>query len=325
MSDMIDNQNISDIINHHKNIFGINKDLELKSYLHKTDAIFSLYNMFCLIDDNYIGNSNIEFSHDVLAIISFYNQIVFENSNDLNIKIKNELIKIIDTKLYYFDQFLCYGANNSIEIQNYLRTMHIYKLKSTNHFLETTKKEFKNIAHIEYLLENLNLKTTYKQSSIDFILSISNLNKEDQVIAPILKKVIKSKSKIALFRDMHDDDIKNLISIFNFSVYQAGETIIHEGDVNEDIYFILSGQCSVLINKSHVSKLEKNQIFGEFAFLLQQPRSATIKATQESTIMKFKFDEELFHKYAHSFSLLYKNITNELILKISTMNQRKNT
>jgi CRP-like cAMP-binding protein len=124
---------------------------------------------------------------------------------------------------------------------------------------------------------------------------------------------------------MIDDDIKNLIHIFRFTVYNPGEVIIDEGEMSTDIFFILSGECSAHVNKNSVGTLKKNQIFGEFAFLLQQPRSATIRAISQTVIIKFRFDEELFRKYPFSFSMLYKNITEELILKIINMNNIKSS
>ena len=320
MNNYIDKKRISNIIEHHEKIFGIKEDLKRGSYLAKKDAIFSLYNMFCLLDDTFISGLNKKFSYDILAIILFYNEIIIE---DIDEQIKNKLMTIIDTKLYYFDQLLCYRANNSIEIKNYLRSKHIYVLQSTEHFLKVSKKKFKEIVHAEFLLENLKLKANYNPEAIDFILSIPGLNKQSQITDPVLGRLIKSKNKIALFRDMADDDIKNLLFILKFTIYQAGEIIIYEGESSTDVFFILSGECEATIHKSSVGTLKKNQIFGEFAFLLQQPRSATIRATKETVIIKFKFDEDLFHKYPFSFSMLYKNITEELILKIINMNKLK--
>ena len=187
--------------------------------------------------------------------------------------------------------------------------------------METTKKEFNHTLHSTNHSKKSNYMVEYKEQKLEYIISIPESNKKDDASNPFLNRLVKSKGNIPLFRDMEDADIINLISVFKFSTYEPGEIIIKRGEISTNIFFIISGSCSVIVNKATVGTLKKYQIFGEFAFLLQQPRSATIKTTEETIIIKFKFDEKLFHKYPFSFYMLYKNITEELIKKIININK----
>eukprot|EP01065_Artemidia_motanka_P051302 TRINITY_DN9016_c0_g1_i1.p1 TRINITY_DN9016_c0_g1~~TRINITY_DN9016_c0_g1_i1.p1 ORF type:complete len:875 (+),score=244.15 TRINITY_DN9016_c0_g1_i1:73-2697(+) len=60
---------------------------------------------------------------------------------------------------------------------------------------------------------------------------------------------------------------------------EPNETIIKQGDVGEDMYFILHGYCEVVLSGAGVvGQLTKGQFFGEVALLTREPRGATIRA-----------------------------------------------
>eukprot|EP01065_Artemidia_motanka_P037612 TRINITY_DN4636_c0_g3_i3.p1 TRINITY_DN4636_c0_g3~~TRINITY_DN4636_c0_g3_i3.p1 ORF type:complete len:1099 (+),score=236.54 TRINITY_DN4636_c0_g3_i3:81-3299(+) len=61
--------------------------------------------------------------------------------------------------------------------------------------------------------------------------------------------------------------------------FEPGEYIIREGDVGNEMYFMLHGYCDVLVpGVGSVGKLNKGQCFGEVALLTQDRRTASIRA-----------------------------------------------
>ena len=102
MGNKKDNQYISEVssvIKYHREIFGINKDLELRSFFDMQDDILSLYKLFCLLHDDYESKLSEYFLHDILSLISFYNQLFLNNEMDTYSLFEDDLIGIIDTKL----------------------------------------------------------------------------------------------------------------------------------------------------------------------------------------------------------------------------------
>lgn len=65
----------------------------------------------------------------------------------------------------------------------------------------------------------------------------------------------------------------------------VGEEVIRQGDSTADFcYIIQSGEFAVIIDGKVVGHLSKGNCFGELSLLYSAPRTATIKATKNSTI-----------------------------------------
>ena len=67
---------------------------------------------------------------------------------------------------------------------------------------------------------------------------------------------------------------------------EKGNTVLREGDPSDYLFYIASGTYDVIYNNEIVGTLSPNDIFmGEIAFLLNQRRSATIKATSAGKLI----------------------------------------
>jgi CRP-like cAMP-binding protein len=61
--------------------------------------------------------------------------------------------------------------------------------------------------------------------------------------------------------------------------YNPGEIIIKEGDQDRAVYLLRSGKLAVLKGDRLIAEIEKpGALFGEMSIILNQPRSATVKA-----------------------------------------------
>jgi CRP-like cAMP-binding protein len=67
---------------------------------------------------------------------------------------------------------------------------------------------------------------------------------------------------------------------------EAGEVIFHQGERGNDLYYIAKGHYEVLVNDQVVSTMSPEDIFmGEMSFLLDNQRSATVRARTEGTLV----------------------------------------
>jgi hypothetical protein len=68
--------------------------------------------------------------------------------------------------------------------------------------------------------------------------------------------------------------------------FAPGETVIWQGERNDDVYFLIEGQLEVLITHHNqtqqVDLVEPGEMFGEIAFFTEDPRYATVRALQPS-------------------------------------------
>ncbi|MDB5504085.1 MAG: 3,5-cyclic-nucleotide phosphodiesterase [Tardiphaga sp.] len=68
----------------------------------------------------------------------------------------------------------------------------------------------------------------------------------------------------------------------------AGTLIIHEGQTTGHLYVLIDGQFDVVKGDTVVASLtEPGAVLGEMSVLLEQPHTATVRATTDSTIYEF--------------------------------------
>ena len=76
------------------------------------------------------------------------------------------------------------------------------------------------------------------------------------------------------------------------TTFNAGETVILEGDASEDLYILVSGELDVLKGKRRISTISgTGSFFGEMSFLLGAKRTATIKAKDDVTAIRIPKDK----------------------------------
>src|SRR3990167_9369848 len=72
-------------------------------------------------------------------------------------------------------------------------------------------------------------------------------------------------------------------------VYQAGETIVRQGEPGQCMYVIQSGQVVVAQEKAQsevpLAVLSKGDFFGEMALFEREARSATVRALEASRLL----------------------------------------
>jgi EAL domain-containing protein (putative c-di-GMP-specific phosphodiesterase class I) len=82
------------------------------------------------------------------------------------------------------------------------------------------------------------------------------------------------------------------------AIFAAGETIFKEGDSGDCAYLIEEGSVEVCVSNIQHSKIGKGELFGEIALIDQQPRTATIRAIDDTVLIPIrrKLIEELLEK-----------------------------
>ena len=92
---------------------------------------------------------------------------------------------------------------------------------------------------------------------------------------------------IWLFSGVSKDDLQKLAAFAFSKSYATGDTIIEEGRTGNGLYVITSGKVDVVkgLNTEkaqHVATLGPGAFFGEMALLGEWPRSASVRAVEET-------------------------------------------
>lgn len=93
---------------------------------------------------------------------------------------------------------------------------------------------------------------------------------------------------------MNEDDLVKLCEMVHEEHYTKGQTIFKEGDVSDAAYIIKSGQLEILKNSNGLTTLlavrESGEFIGEVSLFQESPRTATVRARTEVTVICVKKD-----------------------------------
>ena len=97
---------------------------------------------------------------------------------------------------------------------------------------------------------------------------------------------------LQIFQGLSDDDASRVCDSLLTLHFEAGQTILTEGDSIQSLWIILKGECIVSrscdIRESRVlANLKPGDVFGEMSFVRTAPHSASIKAVGDVTVCSY--------------------------------------
>ena len=99
---------------------------------------------------------------------------------------------------------------------------------------------------------------------------------------------------LSLFEGLSLDDLLSVDAAVVPEEYMAGETIVRQGETGATLYIVARGTASVrLVSDSgerEVAQLHEGEYFGEMALFDDQPRSATVTALTDATLLTLERD-----------------------------------
>lgn len=227
----------------------------------------------------------------------------------------------MNTKLYYLDLYIWHEAMRSQILTKFIKNFTTSSIFGTKEFLRHTTKSFNSICDYKINATCKPLEVKYSKAEIGELKSLEP--KEEIECDEIVQKLVDSKENIRFFKNMRDEDIKHIVKDVKFIRYNPHEIIINLLEEGDEIFFLLEGSCRASIGANIVGQIDKNQIFGEFAPITKEKRSATVRANTKVKVISFKLAFELYEEDPYVFTQLYKNVIAELVQKINAKNLNK--
>ncbi len=101
--------------------------------------------------------------------------------------------------------------------------------------------------------------------------------------------------------------------------FPKDEVLIQQADHTNDVFLLVSGTCSVIINGRHMGNRGPGDHVGEMAAIQPtQPRSASIIASDE--VVALRLSEAAFSKLADQTPRIYKTVAQELARRLLQRN-----
>lgn len=108
--------------------------------------------------------------------------------------------------------------------------------------------------------------------------------------------------QVSFFRNASSEFLRDLIPRLDARQFDPGETLVHEGDVGDEMFFLTKGQVEVLRGDpaQRLNVLREGSFFGELAILRDAPRIATIRDLTVVEVYALRRDGVLELARAHA-------------------------
>lgn len=118
--------------------------------------------------------------------------------------------------------------------------------------------------------------------------------------------------QVSYFQNFTDLELRQLIEIGYRKRLYPTQFLFHEGDPGDAFYIVLSGSVEVFVEKinKHLTTLKAGKFFGELALMLGIPRTASVRALEETIL--FTIHHDSFEKILREHPELSEVIVQEL-------------
>lgn len=102
--------------------------------------------------------------------------------------------------------------------------------------------------------------------------------------------------------------------------FRKGETILREAAnvLAQEMFFVKSGSVAITVNDKPLETVPRGGIFGEMALIDRSPRSATVTAIEDTTVVLI--DERVFLVLVQAMPLFSLDVMHILAERLRLMN-----
>ena len=149
---------------------------------------------------------------------------------------------------------------------------------------------------------------------------LKTINVSDWNILPKL-------GKVPLFRFLSEEAVKRLYQASQVVECEAGQRIIHEGEVENEVFVVLESSVAVVVKQpgkdAYVCTLGPGQVVGEAALFTTMARTASVETQGPVRLLRFNresFIQALLRDPHDGMRVLYM-LTHDLLKKLREVNQ----
>jgi CRP-like cAMP-binding protein len=149
------------------------------------------------------------------------------------------------------------------------------------------------------------------------------------IMANSLRKDISSLLTNPLFKGLSDKQLEEVVEMLEEVHFKSGAIIAMEEDPATELYFIKSGTAEVfkkepgLDHEHHLSTLSAGDSIGEMAILDNKPRSASVRAVSDCSLLMLKNDklQSLSATEESTCSKIKSNLSREMSERLRQTNE----
>lgn len=139
--------------------------------------------------------------------------------------------------------------------------------------------------------------------------------------------------KSPLFEGVDEQYVEDFLSKCEEVSIKEGEFLFHQDEIGDQMYFVESGKLEVLVkgknhggtstNEMNLTILECGAVTGELCVFGQKTRSASVRALEDSTLLKVEGEDFRIRIYSKELDalLICYNVAKELSNRLMSTNR----
>ncbi|RJR48379.1 MAG: cyclic nucleotide-binding domain-containing protein [Desulfobacteraceae bacterium] len=130
------------------------------------------------------------------------------------------------------------------------------------------------------------LEAVMNNDITDDILAQMGITLPAQEVPRDEKEILDTLHRMPNLKGLSESDFKGILPLSKIRKFKAGDEVIKEGQFDNWIFFIMSGRFAIVKKGETIGVLEEyGDIFGEMCIIDGSPRSASIKALDDSVCL----------------------------------------
>jgi CRP/FNR family cyclic AMP-dependent transcriptional regulator len=135
-------------------------------------------------------------------------------------------------------------------------------------------------------------------------------------------------SNYVFFKNFSQDENRELFSVGHVMRRSPGDLLITEGRPADDLYFILSGSCQVMVTKGRhrvtIALIRKGEFLGESALFDNSSRGADVICNELTDVLYWKMSDlrQVFASYPKLGLTFYRELAHRSWLRLNETNAR---
>ena len=102
-----------------------------------------------------------------------------------------------------------------------------------------------------------------------------------------IEKVLILKT-VNIFSSVPEAQLVDLATIVESVEFDAGEIIMHKGDLGSSMYIVADGKVRIFDEEQELGILGNRAVFGDLAALDPEPRAASVQAVEYCTLLRIE-------------------------------------
>lgn len=124
--------------------------------------------------------------------------------------------------------------------------------------------------------------------------------------------------KVSIFKETGEDFLLSLAAVVQGMKARAQQSIVKKGEPGDAMYIIIEGSVRIHDGGHVLSRLQENEVFGEYSLIDDGPRSASVTTEKESYFLRLRRDD--FESRLDEDPGFCKGIMRVLISRMRNMN-----